>query len=299
MKLSHLDVCNAVLMTGSVTGAAKLLHLSQPAVTKLLHSAENQLGFKLFLREKNKLVPTSEALLLQPEFQAIAHRLDRLREFSRTLASQPSHVLRVACAPSIAAALIPQCVEAFSRQYPAVSCEIETHVHEAIVQKLMQGQCDVGLSLASLPNPAIVEDVVASGTIVALVPKAIKQDLPAEMAIADLAHLPLIRVPPGGPHGAELFPLPQGSASGTPRLTVSPNYMAMRMAERGLGIASIDSFTAAQADRRLVGVVQLHPLIPVRIFHLRAHRAQASHAGRRFVQILASVAAQAHHTLPH
>lgn len=297
MKLSHLDVCNAVLMTGSVTGAAKLLHLSQPAVTKLLHSAENQLGFKLFLREKNKLVPTSEALQLQPEFQAIAHRLDRLREFSRSLASQPSHVLRVACAPSIAAALIPQCVEAFARQYPTVSCEIETHVHDTIVQKLMQCQCDVGLSLASLPNPAIVEDVVASGTMVGLVPKSFQQELPDDMAIGELTHLPLIRVPPGGPHGAELFPLPQGGAASTPRLTVSTNYMAMRMAERGLGIATIDSFTAAQADRQLVGVVRLQPQIPVRIFYLRAHRAQASHAGGRFVQILASVAAQAHQAL--
>ena len=84
------------MMTGSVTGAAKLLHLSQPAVTKLLRSAENQLGFKLFLREKNKLVPTEEALKLQPEFQAIAQRLERLRDYSRALASKPSHVLRVA-----------------------------------------------------------------------------------------------------------------------------------------------------------------------------------------------------------
>ena len=58
MKLAHLEVCNAVLLTGTVTGAARLLHMSQPAVTKMLQSAENQFGFKLFTREKNRLVPT-------------------------------------------------------------------------------------------------------------------------------------------------------------------------------------------------------------------------------------------------
>ena len=58
MRPSHIDVCNAVLLTGSVTAAARLLNVSQPAVTKLLQSAENQLGFKLFVREKGRLVPT-------------------------------------------------------------------------------------------------------------------------------------------------------------------------------------------------------------------------------------------------
>lgn len=296
VKLSHLDVCNAVLMTGSVTGAAKLLHLSQPAVTKLLHSAENQLGFQLFLREKNKLVPTSEALQLQPEFQAIAHRLERLRAFSRNLASQPTHVLRVACAPSIAAALMPQCVQTFSQQFPLVGCEIETHVHDTIVERLMQRQCDVGLSLASLPHPAIVEEVAASGSMVGVVPKALAGDLPAGPSIGDLLHLPLIRVPPGGPDDEDFFPIPSGEAA-TPRLSVSTNYLAMRMAERGMGIAPIDSFTAAQADQRLVKVVELQPRIPVRIYYLRAHQAQGFHAARRFVDILAAAANQAHATL--
>lgn len=282
------------MMTGSVTGAAKLLHLSQPAVTKLLRSAENQLGFKLFLREKNKLVPTEEALKLQPEFQAIAQRLELLREYSRALASKPSHVLRVACSPSIAAALMPQCVEAFARQFPSVSCDIETHVHDAIVQRLMQGQCDVGLSLASLPNPALIEEVIAHGAMVGVIPKLMDVTLPRDPGIADLAAYPLIRVPPGGPSGQELFPYPAAGTGQSPRFTVSTNYLAMRMAERGMGIAYIDSFTAALADRKLVSVVPLQPAIPVRIFYLRAHRLQGFHAGQKFVELLSVAAGKAH-----
>ncbi|WP_165720446.1 LysR family transcriptional regulator [Bordetella trematum] len=294
MKLSHIDVCNAVLMTGSVTGAAKLLHLSQPAVTKLLYSAENQLGFKLFLREKNKLVPTAEALQLQPEFQAIAQQLDRLREHSRSLANKPTHVLRVACAPSIAAALIPQTLETFSQLFPSVSCEIEALTHDSIVQKVMQCECDVGLSLASLPNPALVEEVLASGVIVGVGPNSMMDmDTCGGLSINDLAHLPLIRVPPGGPHGEDLVPLASGNAA----LTISTNYLALRLAERGMGVALIDSFTAAQADRRHNRVLALDPAIPVRIYYLRAHRAQGHNAARRFVDIVAAMAARAHRSL--
>jgi DNA-binding transcriptional LysR family regulator len=68
----------------------------------------------------------------------------------------------------------------------------------------------------------------------------------------------------------------------------------MRMAERGMGVAPIDSFTAAQADRRRVRIVQLQPAIPVRIYYLRAHRAQGFHAGRRFVETVAAAASKAH-----
>lgn len=294
LKLSHLDVCNAVTMTGSVTGAAKLLHLSQPAVSKLLQSAENQLGFKLFLREKNKLVPTAEALQLQPEFMAIAQRLARLREFSTQLASRPGHILRVACAPSIAAALIGPAAQLFAQQFPQVHCEIETHVHDHIVQRLVQGQCDVGLSLAALAHPALVEEVIATGAMVVAVPRVWMGAAPASLALQDLARWPVVRVPPGGPLDAPVLPLAPASDAVTPRFTVSTHVMALRLAEQGLGVAAIDSFTAAMADRGSVHLVPLLPDIAVRIHHWRAQGRPASHPGRGFVQAVAQAARQAH-----
>ena len=53
------------MLTGSTNGAAKLLHISQPAVSKMLQHAEQSAGFALFLRSKGKLVPTPEALRLR------------------------------------------------------------------------------------------------------------------------------------------------------------------------------------------------------------------------------------------
>ena len=44
MRLKHIEVFNAVMLTGSVSGAARLLHVTQPAVTQTLQHAELQLG---------------------------------------------------------------------------------------------------------------------------------------------------------------------------------------------------------------------------------------------------------------
>ena len=64
MKLKHLEIFHAVMLAGTISGAARLLHLTQPAATQALQSAERQLGYALFTRQKNRLVPTAEAQAL-------------------------------------------------------------------------------------------------------------------------------------------------------------------------------------------------------------------------------------------
>ena len=56
MKLRHIEVFHAVMLTGTVNGAARLLNVTQPAVTKILQHAEDQLGFKLFIRNKGRIM---------------------------------------------------------------------------------------------------------------------------------------------------------------------------------------------------------------------------------------------------
>ena len=46
MRLRHIEIFQAIRQTGSVSAAAQLLHVSQPAVSKVLQHAELQLGFQ-------------------------------------------------------------------------------------------------------------------------------------------------------------------------------------------------------------------------------------------------------------
>jgi DNA-binding transcriptional LysR family regulator len=54
MRLRHIEVFHAVMSAGTVSGAAQVLHISQPAVTKVLQHAEAQLGISLFERTKGQ-----------------------------------------------------------------------------------------------------------------------------------------------------------------------------------------------------------------------------------------------------
>jgi DNA-binding transcriptional LysR family regulator len=79
VKLRHLEVFHAVMLAGTLSGAARLLHLSQPAATQSLQSAQRQWGHALFTRQKNRLVPTAEALALLPEISRLMGQLESVR----------------------------------------------------------------------------------------------------------------------------------------------------------------------------------------------------------------------------
>jgi len=69
MNLRQLEVFNAIMRFGSVTGAARELGVSQPAVSKILRHAEDQLGMRLFERLNGRLQPTMEAKAIQAEME--------------------------------------------------------------------------------------------------------------------------------------------------------------------------------------------------------------------------------------
>ena len=85
MRLRHIEVFNAVMHTGSVSAAARLINISQPAVSRTLQHAELQLGFALFQRSKGRLTPTSEALALLPHMEKLFAQLEEVQRLADSL----------------------------------------------------------------------------------------------------------------------------------------------------------------------------------------------------------------------
>ena len=103
MRLKHIEVFHAVMLTGSVSAASKLLHVTQPAVTQSLQLAELQLGYALFTRQRRRLVPTREAQALYPEVQALMSQLESVRRMAGALGSGEGQGFRILIVPSLGA----------------------------------------------------------------------------------------------------------------------------------------------------------------------------------------------------
>ena len=102
MKLKHLELFHATMLTGTLSGAARLLHMTQPAATQTLQLAELQLGYALVTRQKNRLVPTNEALALYPEVQKLVSQLEAVRRLAAAQKSEAAKPLRVLVMPTSA-----------------------------------------------------------------------------------------------------------------------------------------------------------------------------------------------------
>ncbi len=123
-NLSLLLAFDAVMRTGSVTGAAQDLGLTQSTVSRLLQSLEAQLGQELFIRHKKRLTPTEAA---ERYFRDISAALDLIQRGSMSLIANPDGgSLDLAVLPTFATRWLAPRLPDFLSGHPGVSINLTT-----------------------------------------------------------------------------------------------------------------------------------------------------------------------------
>lgn len=110
MKWYQIEVFQAVMKTGSMTAAARLLNLSQPSITKHVQALEATIGAKLFEREGRGIVPTPTATSMFEEVHVLfdqANNIDRLLE---SISINAKLRLRVGIPPLLSSRFIGEAV---------------------------------------------------------------------------------------------------------------------------------------------------------------------------------------------
>jgi DNA-binding transcriptional LysR family regulator len=293
MRLRHIEVFHAVMQAGTVSGAAQVLHISQPAVTKVLQHAEAQLGISLFQRNKGKFTPTPEAQRLFVEVDRLHGDLVAIRRLAASLKAGDSQAVRLAATPALGLTVVPAAMARWHKALKGVRCQLSTHHTRELVNALLLGEADMALSLQDPRHPGIHSEVLAGGPMVVLVPA--KSALARQAGPLHIKDLPseVIGLAGDDPLGnrvlAELEA--QGLKSPQTRMTVQTYQLARALAEAGLGTTVVDPFTAATADTQRVRVRLLQPALPVQLFLLHATAAPLSQAAHRLVADLREAAA--------
>jgi DNA-binding transcriptional LysR family regulator len=156
MNLRQMEVFRAVMLTGSVGAAAELLHVSQPAVSKVLAQAARQAGVPLFERVRGRLVPTAEAQQLYTEVDALWRGVERIRDVARALAQPRAGRLRLAVSASVAAYLVPQAVALLCEGFPEIQTQMEILIAPIMVESLLDRTADLGIALQPNDHPNLL-----------------------------------------------------------------------------------------------------------------------------------------------
>lgn len=290
MQLRHLEVFHAIMLTGTITAAARLLNISQPAATRLLLRAEDQLGYRLFDRVKGRLLPTREGQVLHGESERIIAGLENLRKLSRNLGAATSGHIRIAAAPALCVDLVPLAITRFRQKHPDVSFDVETRQYSDLVRVVLNHEVDIGLGFDVQPHPGLDLQVLADACFFGIFPREMERQLPASVPLAWFRRHPFIGLRSDDPLGAAFgAAVKLAGVELTPIVEVKTNQIALALVSRGAGAAIVDQYTAAAHDPAQVVARPLSPEIPFAVHTMRAKHQPASVLARKFITLLGQV----------
>lgn len=266
MRLRHIEIFEAIRQAGSLTQAAALLHISQPAASKILAHAEAQLGFRLFDRVKGRLVPTREAEILAPQVEHLSQALVHVNRLAANLKQGQRGHLRIGCAPAIGLGLLPLALRRFDPTSHA-SFKISTLHSPALVAGLRTRELDVAITFDGRDHPGIKRMQVGQ-TDVAVLSRSAMAD---PVALAQLATRPLIIPDPRDQVGAQVGrALERAGIETSTRIVVQTHYVACSLVDAGCGDALVDRLTARAMLKPGMSLSRLDPPIAIPI-HAMVH----------------------------
>lgn len=242
MRARQLEVFTAVMRAGTVTGAARLLNISQPALSQILIHAEDELGFALFDREKGRLHPTPEARELYPEAERLFDGLEGLRRKTSDLRLGRAGLVRIAASPPPAMALLPQALASFRSQHPDII--LRTHVAPiaSMVALLRAGDAALALALDDDLPPDIAAERLAETSFCCLMPQAHPLAARPVLSFADLAGQQIISYRSLTRPHEELQAAARADGVGfQPDIEIDSSIAAAGFVQAGLGIAVVDA----------------------------------------------------------
>lgn len=146
-----------VMRSGSISQAARSVGRTQPAVSAMIATLEEELGFPLFLRERGKLTPTPEARYFLEEAEAVLARLDRTKETLSRMRTLQTGKLRIACHPAASGVFMPRLLTDFLKDRTEVDLALIMRSSGVIEDLVASQQFDIGFAETPAGRASILQ----------------------------------------------------------------------------------------------------------------------------------------------
>jgi DNA-binding transcriptional LysR family regulator len=279
LTLRQVEVIRAVMMTGTISGAAEFLNVSPPGISRLVKHTEESLGVRLFERKAGLFQPAAEAAPVFEQIHQIYEKMAGLTYALRRLKAGTESELAFAAAPSIAQWVVPRAVAAIRRRHPELYIDINLVRYEEIVDYLLLERGEFVAFSYRFEHPSLAFTPLGTGEVIAILPEGHRLAAAKRLSVRDLAGEPLIGVDPSDPYGA-LTARPFEVAGLPRRLAIRVRFAqtTVGLVQNGVGAATIDEFSVASSIRGIVRV-PLVERVPLTVFAIhKAGRVLSSFA---------------------
>ena len=267
LTLRQVEVIRAVMMTGTIQGAAEFLNVSAPGVSRLVKHTEESLGVRLFERKSGLFVPATEAA---PVFEQIHQIYDKMSGLSYALARLKRGTeseLAFASMPSVAQFIAARAARQIRKRFPELYIDLNVLKIEETVDYLLLERGEFVAASYRFDHPSLDFQPIGSGELVVIVPDDHRLAGAPRLSVHDIADEPLIGVDANDPYG-EITARPFELAGLPRRLSVKARFAqtVVSLVHHGLGVAIIDEFSVAGATMPGIMRIPLVETAPVSLF---------------------------------
>lgn len=170
MKLENLKMFCLVVDEGSISQAARLSFLSQPAVTRQIHQLENYYNTLLFDREEGRLRVTEAGKLLYPFAKAIVNDFNHSKEVIQQSTGKYNANLIVGASLTIGEYLLPSLLGRFKKQQPEIKVTLTIKNTPRVLEDLSNDVIDLALVEGLVENTDFIVDKFAEDELILVCP---------------------------------------------------------------------------------------------------------------------------------
>ncbi|WP_179284153.1 LysR family transcriptional regulator [Bordetella genomosp. 10] len=241
LNLRHIEIFRAIMLSGSICSAGKILHVSQPALSRTLALAESRLGYPLFERTKRRLVPTPEARRLYAEIEDVYERMRGINSLAANLAQGSMAVLKIATSSCFEQTLLPLALTSLQSHVRNLRALTRTFKAAEVAHELLSGNVDLGISLTPIEHPRLATQQVGEDKVVCVMPRTSPLRYKAVIRAEDFLSHPWIGYPPQAPLGKTLRRFLGSHADAVCAIEADTPVAASAYAKNGLGSAIVNA----------------------------------------------------------
>lgn len=134
------------MAVGSMTRAAEIVGISQPAVSNAISNLERKIGFRLFIRETNRLIPTPEAHFFFRDAQRVLNTIQGARESASRILHGTSGQMTVSAFPAISTRFLPELVAGFLADRPYANIKLLSRSSHLVLDLVQNETFDIALA---------------------------------------------------------------------------------------------------------------------------------------------------------
>ncbi|WP_418320652.1 LysR family transcriptional regulator [Piscinibacter sakaiensis] len=267
MNLRQIEIFRAVMLSGSISDAARLLNVTQPGISRAVKHLEQQLGVRLFQRLKGRLLATEEARQLFERIQQVYKGVQTVQAFAGSLGDGSHSTLRIVCGPSLGLQVVPRVISNLLRRMPSARFEMEVLSSLALVDALVMGHADVGVGAAAIDHPLLRIKRIGQMRMVCVGPREYGLASKAKVSANDVSKLPLISFDTHTTQGQLVArALSKLEPPVAPVVSVRFAHTACSLAAAGVGVAFVDELTAASVAAGNIDILPITPALHIPVF---------------------------------